>query len=113
MKNYKSLLPPLNIIQPLQSSVDLMPGIPPLNPSTPFNVAVESEINCRATQKKCHPLSNPYRLALIDYFYTYRDNIEYIPERFDVAYVKTCLLKYVARYIPKWEGYDVNKYSIT
>ena len=90
-----------------------MPGLPPLNPSTPFNVAVESEINCRATQKKCHPLSNPYRLALIDYFYTYRSNIEYIPERFDVAYVKSCLLPFVARYIPKWDGYDIQKYSIS
>ena len=91
-----------------------MPGLPPLKPQTPFSLGPgQSRKLIYNHQKKCHPLSNPYRLALIDYFYTYRDNIEYIPERFDVAYVKTCLLKYVARYIPKWEGYDTQKFSIT
>ena len=39
--------------------------------------------------------------------------MEYIPERLDVAFVKNALLPYIARYIPKWEGYDPSKYSIS
>jgi hypothetical protein len=49
---------------------------------------------------------------MIDYFYTYRNNMEYIPERLDVSFVKAAMLPYLARYIPKWEGYDSNNYSI-
>ena len=63
-------------------------------------------------QKSSHPLSNPYRLALIDYLYTYKDNIQYIPERMDVAFVKTCLLPYLARYVMKWRGFDEASFSV-
>ena len=49
---------------------------------------------------------------MIDYFYTYRNNMEYIPERLDVSFVKAAMLPYLARYIPKWQGYDCNNYSI-
>ena len=37
--------------------------------------------------------------------------MEFIPERLDVAFVKTCMLPYLARYIPKWANYDPNSYS--
>ena len=63
-------------------------------------------------QKSSHPLSNPFRLALIDYLYTYRNNIVYIPERMDVAFVKFCMMPYLARYVVKWRGDDENQFSI-
>ena len=37
--------------------------------------------------------------------------MEYIPERMDVPFVKICLLKYLARYVQKWQGYNENQFS--
>ena len=38
--------------------------------------------------------------------------MEYIPERMDVAFVKYCMIPYLARYVIKWRGYDENQFSI-
>jgi hypothetical protein len=104
------------VINPGLSTIDLMPGLPFLKPSTPFKQSEQSEhykSQYQSIQKTYRPLSNPYRLSLIDYFYTYRSNTQYIPQRLDVAFVKTALLCYLARYIPKWAAFDPEKYNIS
>ena len=37
--------------------------------------------------------------------------MEYIPERMDVPFVRICLLKYLARYVSKWKGFDEKLFS--
>ena len=88
-----------------------MPGVPPFEPQTPFKQGRYFQKLVYRHQKSSHPLSNPFRLALIDYLYTYRDNMEYIPERMDVPFVRICLLKYLARYVTKWKGFDEKLFS--
>lgn len=94
------------------TTIDLMPSKPPLAMSTPFKQGNHFQKLVYKHQKSSHPLSNPYRLALIDYIFTYRNNIEYIPERMDVAFVRICMLKYLGRYVVKWRNFSEDLFSI-
>ena len=100
------------MVNPQLTTIDQMPSLPPLQPNSPFK---SNYSGCQklvySHQKNSRALSNPYRLSLVDYLYTYRNNLEYIPDRLDVPFVKMCLLQYLARYIPKWKNYDPNNYS--